>query len=78
MEIKVYTTSWCPECINSKRFMKENNLKFDEIDIEEKNMNRDDLEKVTGGRTVPQIVIDGKTIGGYNNLILLYQKGEIR
>jgi glutaredoxin 3 len=33
--------------------------------------------ELTGGRTVPQIIIDGKPIGGYDNLLVLDQKGEL-
>ena len=46
-----------------------------EIDIEEKGMSREDLFNITGGRTVPQIVVDGETIGGYDNLTDLDSNG---
>ncbi len=38
-------------------------------------MSRDDLFEITGGRTVPQIVVDGKTIGGYTDLVELDSNG---
>ena len=40
-------------------------------------MTREDLYEKTGGRTVPQIVVDGKTIGGYNNLLELESDGML-
>ena len=38
---------------------------------------REDLFKNTGGRTVPQIVIEGETIGGYDDLIILENQGKL-
>ena len=77
MEIVVYSTSWCGPCHNAKRLLKERGLKFTEVDIEEIGWSRDDLFKKTGGRTVPQIVIDGENIGGYDQLLILDKEGKI-
>ena len=77
MNVKVYTTHWCPYCANAKRFLNEKNIEFDEINIETEGMSREDLEKTTGGRTVPQIVIDDTPIGGYKDLIALDSEGKL-
>lgn len=74
--IKIYSTSWCGPCKNAKRLLTENGLPFTEIDIEEKGMSRQDLFELTGGRSVPQIVIDEKPVGGYEDLINLIKDGE--
>ena len=50
-------------------------LTYEEIDIEEIGWSREDLFTKTGGRTVPQIVMEGKSIGGYDDLVLLENKG---
>tara|TARA_S200000501_G_scaffold56740_1_gene46867 strand:- start:584 stop:823 length:240 start_codon:yes stop_codon:yes gene_type:complete len=78
MEIVVYSTSWCGPCSNAKRLLKERGLEFTEIDIEEIGWTRDDLFKKTGGRTVPQIVFDGETIGGYDELLVLERNGKLK
>ena len=78
MEIVIYSTSWCGPCNNAKRLLKERDLEFTEIDIEEIGWSRDDLFKKTGGRTVPQIVFDGKTIGGYDELLVLDRNGKLK
>ena len=57
--------------------MVEKNIEFDEINIETEGMIREDLEKITGGRTVPQIVIDDTPIGGYEDLIALDSEGKL-
>ena len=77
MEIVVYSTSGCGPWHNAKRLLKERGLNFTEVDIEEIGWSRDDLFKKTGGRTVPQIVIDGENIGGYDQLLILDKEGKI-
>ena len=76
-KIKIYSTSWCGPCANAKRLLKEKGFSFDEIDIEKKGMSREDLFDTTGGRTVPQIVVDGKTIGGFDDLQTLENDGQL-
>ena len=75
--VKIYSTSWCPSCIYAKRLLSKRGLEFEEINIEEKGWSRDDLFELTGGRTVPQIIIDEKPIGGYDDLFKLDRIGEL-
>ena len=75
--VKIYSTSWCPFCIYAKRLLSERGLEFEEINIEEKGWSRDDLFELTGGRTVPQIIINEKPIGGYDDLLKLDSIGEL-
>ena len=77
MEVKIYSTNWCPYCANTKRFLDEKGIEYEEINIETEGMSREDLEKITGGRTVPQIVIDDTPIGGYKDLIALDSEGKL-
>ena len=77
MEVKIYSTNWCSYYANTKRFLVEKNIEFDEINIETEGMSSEDLEKITGGRTVPQIVIDDTPIGGYEDLIALDSEGKL-
>ena len=77
MEVKIYSTNWCPYCANTKRFLDEKGIEYEEINIESVGMSREDLEKITGGRTVPQIVIDDMPIGGYEDLIALDSEGKL-
>ena len=73
----VYSTSWCQPCKFAKRLLDSKGLEYSEIDIEEKGWSREDLFEITGGRTVPQIVIDAKPIGGYDDLLKLEQEGKL-
>ena len=76
--IILYTTNWCPYCIAAKNFFKENNLEFKEINIELENIDRKDLEELSGSYTVPQIFINDKCIGGYDQLLKLHQKNKLQ
>ena len=75
--IKIYSTSLCGPCKNAKRLLDERGLSYDEIDIDEIGWSRDDLYEMTGGRTIPQIIIDGKPVGGYGDLLKLDREGKL-
>ena len=53
-------------------------MSYENIDIEEQGLSRDDLVKITGGHTVPQIIINDKAIGGFNELLQLNNSGELK
>lgn len=65
MDITVYTAFWCPDCREAKRFLKQNNLPFKEIDIETTPGAADEVVKQTGKRAIPQFVIDGEWVQPY-------------
>ena len=75
--IKNYSTSWCPSCVYAKRLLEDNNIQFEEINIEEADISREQLAEITGGMSVPQIVINGQSIGGFENLLELNQSGKL-
>ena len=76
-KITVYTTEWCGYCERAKALLKHKGLPFEEIRIDEDPDFRAKLEELTGGWTVPQIVIDGRPIGGYTELWRLDKAGEL-
>ena len=53
-------------------------MPYETIDIEEQGLSRDDLVKITGGHTVPQIIINDKAIGGFNELLQLNNSGKLK
>ena len=75
--IKIYSTNRCPYCKMAKRYFDEQEMSYEEINIEEKGMSREELQKVTGGMSVPQIIIDDEVIGGYDNLMEMASAGEL-
>ena len=53
-------------------------VSYEEINIEKENLSRDDLSTLTGGYTVPQIIINDNPIGGFNALLQLNQSGKLK
>ena len=53
-------------------------MSYENIDIEEQGLSRDDLAKITGCHTVPQIIINDKAIGGFNELLQLNNSGKLK
>lgn len=66
MVVKVYTTSVCPYCNLAKDFLKENKIKFEEINVQLNRNAAAEMIKKSGQMAVPVIDIDGKIIVGFN------------
>ena len=75
--ITIYTTSWCGYCVRAKALLDERNLAYEEIGLDDDPRFRQRLFDLTGGWTVPQIVIDGRPIGGYVELWRLDCEGKL-
>jgi glutaredoxin 3 len=73
----MYTTSWCPYCRAAKSFFASKQVDFTEIDVSEEPKLRAEMERLSGRRTVPQIFIGGKPIGGYDDALSLEASGEL-
>ena len=73
----IYSASWCAPCRYAKNLLNEKGVEFNEIDIENEGISRQDLAKLTGGSTVPQICINNECIGGYDALLALEQSGKL-
>jgi glutaredoxin 3 len=76
-KIEMYTTAWCGYCVRAKQLLQQRGLEFEEIRIDEDPEFRSRLLERFGGWTVPQIVIDGKPIGGYSELWQLDRAGDL-
>ena len=75
--VEVYTTPFCPYCVQAKRLLTERGIAFEEIDVADDDELRASLIRRTGRRTVPQIFIGGVSIGGYEELAALDAAGEL-
>jgi glutaredoxin 3 len=76
-EITMYTTSWCGYCVRAKLLLDSLGLPYEEISMDDDPQFRQRLFDLTGGWTVPQIVIDGRPIGGYVELWKLEREGKL-
>ena len=77
MKFTIYSTNWCGYCNAAKQLLRSRGFDFSEIKLEEKGMDREDLYKLTGGRTVPQILMNGNPIGGFDDLQKLDASGKL-
>jgi glutaredoxin 3 len=76
--ILVYSTPFCGYCSAAKRLLTNKGAEFTEIDVMFDAARRQEmLEKSGGRRTVPQIFIDGRHIGGFDDLSTLDSSGEL-
>jgi glutaredoxin 3 len=73
----IYTTNYCPYCSGAKALLRSKNVEFEEIDVTDHPERRVEMECRSRRRTVPQIFIDGKGIGGFDDARFLDATGEL-
>ncbi len=76
-DVKIYTTPWCPYCHRAKALLSRKGVPFTEIDVDGDSAKRQWLAQATGQRTVPQVFIDGKSVGGCDDIHALDSRGEL-
>jgi glutaredoxin 3 len=75
--VRMYTTRWCGYCVRARELLEQKGLEYEEIALDGDPAFRQRLFDLTGGWTVPQILIDGRPIGGYTELWRLDRCGEL-
>jgi glutaredoxin 3 len=75
--IQIYTTRWCGYCVRAKALLDSRQIPYEEINLDEDEHFRQTIYDLTGNWTVPQILIDGRPIGGYTELWRLDRDGRL-
>ncbi len=75
--VVVYTTAFCPYCTRAKDLLRHKGIPFEEIDLTDADPARTALVERTGMRTLPQIFVDGKLVGGWRELQALDREGKL-
>jgi glutaredoxin 3 len=75
--IRIYTTRWCGYCVRAKALLDSKEIAYEEISLDDDPHFRRTLMDLTGGFTVPQILIDERPIGGYAELWALDRSGRL-
>jgi glutaredoxin 3 len=75
--IRVYSTRWCGYCVRAKSLLESRGIEYEEISLDDDPAFRQKLFDLTGAWTVPQILIDGRPIGGYTELWRLDRDGRL-
>ena len=73
----MYTTRWCGYCVRAKALLDAKGLPYEEVSLDDEPGFRRQLLDLTGGWTVPQILIGGRPIGGYTELRQLDRDGRL-
>lgn len=77
-EVEIYSSLLCPYCWRAKKLLKSKGAAFTEIDVLANPSRKPEMiERAGGQRTVPQIFIDGRHIGGSDDLRALDRSGEL-
>lgn len=75
-QVKIFTTPWCGYCMAALRFLRQKGVEFEQVEADDAKTRRW-LREVTGRSTVPQIFIDGKSVGGYTDIRALDERGVL-
>jgi len=65
MKLTVYSAPWCRDCHVAKRWLAQNNIAFEEINIDEKPEAAQEIVRRTGKRAIPQFVVNGEWVQPY-------------
>ena len=76
-KVEIYTTQWCPYCSAAKSLLAQKGVAYDEIDAEDPEVRSAMVRRANGRRTVPQIFIGERYVGGYDDLAKLDRSGEL-
>jgi glutaredoxin 3 len=75
--VQVYSTRWCGYCVRAKALLEALGIEYEDVLLDDDPHFRATLHEKTGGWTVPQILVDGRPIGGYSELWQLARSGRL-
>jgi glutaredoxin 3 len=75
--VTVYSSDWCPYCQRAKGLLAQKQVSFSEINVDDDAKFREEMVARSSRRTVPQIFIGDKHVGGCDDLFALEQSGEL-
>ncbi len=76
-KVQIYTTAICPYCVRAKSLLERKGIGYEELRIEgSRDLMREMLER-SKRRTVPQIFIDDRHVGGYSDIAMLDNRDEL-
>lgn len=76
-KIEIYTQPWCPYCSRAVALLKQKGVAFQEINAPHGTAQREEAATRSGRTTVPQVFIDGRHIGGCDDLMALERAGKL-
>jgi glutaredoxin 3 len=76
-DVVVYLAGWCPYCQRARGLLSKKGVQVREIDVDDDPQLREEMIARSGRRTVPQIFIGEKHVGGCDDLLALDERGEL-
>ena len=76
-EVVIYLAGWCPYCQRARSLLSKKGVQVREIDVDDDPQLREEMIARSGRRTVPQIFIGEKHVGGCDDLMALDERGEL-
>jgi glutaredoxin 3 len=76
-KVTIFTARWCGYCTRAKALLDGKGIPYEEVDLNDDPSFRQRLYDLTGGWTIPQILIDDEPIGGYTELWRLDRSGSL-
>ena len=76
-DITMYSTRFCPYCMRARFLLDSKNVEYTDISVDARPELRREMTEKSGRRTVPQIWIGDRHVGGYDDLAHLEQLGQL-
>ena len=76
-DVVVYLAGWCPYCQRARGLLSKKGVQVREVDVDDDPRLREEMIARSGRRTVPQIFIGEKHVGGCDDLLALDGRGEL-
>lgn len=75
--VRLFTTQFCPYCVMAKRLLQRKGAAYEEVPVDGDSAKREEMTRITGRRTVPQIFIGETHVGGFDDLAALDRDGRL-
>lgn len=75
--VRVYSTRSCPYCCMARRLLAGKGVSFEEIRVDDDRRLREEMTRISGRRTVPQIFVGDTHVGGFDDLYALDSAGGL-
>lgn len=76
-KVTLYTKENCPFCVRAKALLSRKGVTFEEVPVEGRDDLRTWLVEATGQRTVPQVFVGERSLGGYTDVAALDEEGRL-
>lgn len=73
----MYSTRFCPYCIRARKLLKSKGIAFTDISVDGRGDLRREMTQLSGRRTVPQVWIGDRHVGGFDDLARLEHQGQL-